>query len=130
MRLNVRVVAGDGRREAVVLQVGPENNALRERIGGRVGRGVGRQRASRQVALGNTALDRGVSAIVRSCASVRPIRVVDVRRGVVGDQAVDLVKRDFRLRATAAVAGLTPVDILVEGLRYVDNRAFVAFAND
>ena len=130
MHFNVRVVTSDGRREGVVLQVGPENNALGERIGGRAGRRVGRERASRQIALVDAAIDGGVTAIVRGGPSRRIIRVVDAARLVAGDQAVDLVKGDFGLRTTVAIARLTPIDLLIEGLRDVDERAFVAVGAD
>ena len=87
--------AGNRRGEAVVLEVGSENDALGERIDRSGGRGVGRIYATRQIALDGIA-SMGVAGVGRAAAERRiPVRHrIAIRTGV-GHQAVDLVESDF-----------------------------------
>jgi hypothetical protein len=117
-----RIVTRDGEGERVVLDVGPENNALGEcvHIGGR--RGGALQFARRQRALGDVA--DGDAALFRraAVADMRAVRIPDAARRVVGDQAVDLVERDGRI-------GTAGSELLVDILRHVEGRGVAQIAD-
>src|ERR1700743_2766945 len=89
-----RVMTRDGRGERVVLDVGSENDALGERVDGRGRRSRTLQLASGQGALADVA-DADATLLRRAAAPhARMIRVVQILRRVVGNQAVDLVEGD------------------------------------
>ncbi len=112
------VVTGDRRGEAVVLQIGPENDALSERIDRRGARGAGRHCAAREIALDG--IPR--CGIVTGHRVAVELRVVGLRhlvatRGVIGGQGIDLVEGDF-----------VPVarDHLIDALGHVQDEAIAA----
>src|SRR5580704_18044217 len=120
---HVRIAAGDGEGERVVLDVGPENDALGEGVDGSRRRSRALQLAGRQVTLAdvtdvNAAAFRGAAAADR-----RAIRVVQIFSQVVGNKAVDLVERDGRIGAAGR-------ELLRNILRQVDSRGIAQIADN
>jgi hypothetical protein len=119
---HVRIAAREGKGERVVLDVGPENDALGERVDGR-GRGSRTlQLASGQGALADVA--DGDAASFRRAAGphARMIRVVQILCRVVRNQAVDLVEGDSGIGA-AGCEGLINV------LRHVQSSGVAQIAD-
>jgi hypothetical protein len=90
------VVTGDRRSEAVVLEVGSQNEALRERIDRAGACCVGGHCAARQgtldrVARMHRAAGRAVVVEMRRLALIHVVAA----RGVIGGQGIDLVEGDF-----------------------------------
>ena len=119
---HVRIAAREGKGERVVLDVGPENDALGERVDGRGRRSRTLQLPGGQVALAdvadvNTAGFRRATAVDR-----RIIRVVHIARRVVGNEAVDLVERNGGVGAAGSEA-------LRDVLRHVEGRGIAQTAD-
>src|ERR1700733_11488982 len=112
----------DGEGERVVLDVGPENDALGEGVGGRGRRGGALQLARRKRALGDVA-DFDAAPLRRAAiADMRAIRIPDAARRVVRYQAVDLVERDGRIGAAGR-------ELLRNILRHVEGRGVAQIAD-
>jgi len=117
-----RIVTRDGEGERVVLDVGPENDALGEGVGGRGRRGGALQLARRKRALGDVA-DFDAATLRRAAiADMRAIRIPDAARRVVRYQAVDLVERDGRIGAAGR-------ELLRNILRHVEGRGVAQIAD-
>jgi hypothetical protein len=119
---HVRIAAREGKGERVVLDVGSENDALGERVHSSGRRGGALQLARRQRALADIS-DVDVAIFPRAAAGhARVIRVVQIFRRVVGNEAVDLVERDCGIGA----AGSEP---LRDILRQVQGRGITQIAD-